>query len=270
MGEAFVAALPMYDFPWTAEAQDAIWRALAARLRAAGIDAPAALERGRPLDDVWRDPRLLFGQTCGYPYVTSLGDRIALLATPCYAFEGCQGPRHCSVLVARRGEAGKALTDFRGARAAVNGAHSNSGMNLFRAAIAPLAGGKPFFSSVVTTGSHAGSLEAIAAGRADIAAIDCVSFALLKRGRPTLTGAVAVVGRSAMSPGLPYIASAHLPSEIVETVRAALAATMADPSLSMARAALGLTETVALQPSDYAAVAAFEREAAALGYPNLV
>ncbi len=269
MGEAFVAALPMYDFPWTADAQDALWRALATRLRAAGIDAPGALERGRSLEDIWRDPRLLFGQTCGYPYVTGLADRVALLASPCYAFEGCEGAHHCSFLVARRDDAGKALADFRGARAAVNGVRSNTGMNLFRAAVARVAGGEPFFASVVLTGSHAGSLAAVAEGRADIAAIDCVSFALLKRGRPTLTEAVAFVGRSPLSPGLPYVASALLPVETLEAVRAALFMTLSDPALSPARSALGLYRAIALRPSDYAAVAAFEHEAAALGYPEL-
>ena len=50
-------------------------------------------------------------------------------------------------------------------------------MNLFRAAIAPLAGGRPFFSEVIVTGSHAASLEAVADGNAPgLAAIDCVTF----------------------------------------------------------------------------------------------
>ena len=43
MDAGFVAALPMYDFPWTADAQDALWRALAGELRRAGVPAPRAL-----------------------------------------------------------------------------------------------------------------------------------------------------------------------------------------------------------------------------------
>ena len=39
----------MYDFPWTAQANDALWAALATRLRDAGIDAPDALTRGADL-----------------------------------------------------------------------------------------------------------------------------------------------------------------------------------------------------------------------------
>ena len=101
----------------------------------------------------------------------------------------------------------RALSEFRGASAALNACDSNTGMNLFRAAIAPVAGGAPFFRAVVVTGSHEASMAAVAEGLADLASIDCVTFALLERGRPDLIGRVAIVAESALSPGLPFIAS---------------------------------------------------------------
>ena len=269
MDAGFVAALPMYDFPWTADAQDAFWRALAGELRQAGVAAPRALTRARPLDEVWRDPRLLFGQTCGYPYITRLAPRVALIATPSYGFAGCEGVSHRSVIVARRDDSRRSLSDFRGARAAINAGDSNTGMNLFRAMVAPLAGGRPFFASVEVTGAHVASLAAVAQGRVDIAAIDCVSFALFQRGRPELTNAVAVLARSPLSPGLPYIASASLPPDVIEATRGALFAALDDPALAATRAALGLTGAIALGPADYAPVVRFERAAAQLGYPGL-
>lgn len=269
MDAAFVAALPMYEFPWTADAQDALWRALAGRLRKAGIAAPEQLTRGRPIEDVWRDPGLVFGQSCGYPYVTALASRVALIATPCYAFEGCDGANHCSFIVARRGDPRADLGAFRGARAALNSRDSNSGMNLFRAALAPLAGGRPFFASVEVTGSHAASLAAVVEGRADVAAIDCVTFGLLERGRAELTEAVAAVARSASTPGLPYIASGHLDPSTVDAVRAALSEALNDPGLAAARTALGLTGALPLGPADYAPIGELEREAIRLGYPVL-
>src|SRR6185437_15806880 len=124
---------------------------------------------------------------------------------------------------------------------------SNTGMNLFRAAIAPIAGGAPFFRATVVTGSHEASLEAVAEGRADLASIDCVSFALLGRGHPDLIGRVAIVATSALSPGLPFIASARLGRQAVEAARDALFAA----------------------PTDYDRLAEFERAAAAIGYPRL-
>ena len=69
---ALVAALPMYDDPDLAPANDALWRRIAAALSERGVDAPARLTRGVDLAALWRSPRLVFGQTCGYPYVTAL------------------------------------------------------------------------------------------------------------------------------------------------------------------------------------------------------
>jgi ABC-type phosphate/phosphonate transport system substrate-binding protein len=269
MTEALVASLGMYDFPWIAKANDAFWAGLADRLRAAGIDAPSGLARDADLHQTWRDPRLILGQTCGYPYVTALRGRVALIATPVYAFAGCQGAWHCSFLVASKRRARRSLVDFAGARAALNARDSNSGMNLFRATIAPLAHGRPFFGEVIVTGSHAASLAAVSEGQADIAAIDCVTFGLLQQGRPELTHTVELVAQAPLSPALPFIMSADLAKSHLSPVRAALLATLADPALAGARKTLGLIGAEILDDADYDRVKQIERDAIALGYEEL-
>jgi ABC-type phosphate/phosphonate transport system substrate-binding protein len=268
-GAAPVAALPMYDFPWVADAHDALWSAVARRLDEAGFDAPPRLTRGCDLDALWRDSGLVLSQTCGYPYVSRLKDAVTLIATPQYSFPGCVGAAHLSFLVASKRDARDRLADFRGARAAINARDSNTGMNLFRATIAPLASRGRFFAEVEITGAHERSLEAIAEGRADIAAIDCVSFALLNRGRPALIEAVRVVGESPLSPALPFIASASLPSAVTRSVRVALFAALADDRLAAARAAIGLAGAVLVKAKAYERVTALEQEAIAAGYPML-
>ena len=142
-------------------------------------------------------------------------------------------------------------------------------MNLFRAAIAPIAGGAPFFRAIVVTGSHEGSVAAVAEGRADLAAIDCVSFALLARGRPELIERVAVVAESPRSPSLPFIASARLGPKVIAEVREALFAALADPNLRGALATLGLKGAREASPADYDRVTEIERGAAAAGYARL-
>ncbi len=94
-----VAALPMYDFPEISTANDALWRRIAAALRARGVEAPENLTRGRALMDLWRDPGLIFAQTCGYPYLTTLREAVVLVATPEYGFPGCAGADHRSFVV---------------------------------------------------------------------------------------------------------------------------------------------------------------------------
>jgi ABC-type phosphate/phosphonate transport system substrate-binding protein len=267
--DALVASLGMYDFPWTAAANDALWAGVATRLRAAGVAAPPRLTRGVDLHELWRNPRLIFGQTCGYPYVTALRPKVALIATPIYAFPGCRGAAHRSFLVASKLRKRRNLADFAGARAAVNAPDSNTGMNLFRATIAPIARGRPFFGQVTVTGSHAASLAAVSEGAAEIAAIDCVSFALLRRGRPDLTRSVEVIARTPFSPDLPFIMSAGLAEVHLGAIRAALFATLEDPALAGARAALGLAGAAILGDADYQRVADIERRAIAAGYSAL-
>ena len=135
--------------------------------------------------------------------------------------------------------------------------------------IAPIAGGAAFFSSVVLTGSHEASVAAVDNGRADIASIDCVSFALLGRGRPELIERVAIVAESAPSPCLPFIAAASLAALTIAAVRKALIAALADPDLAETRTALGLTGARAAVTTDYDPVTDIEREAAAMGYAQL-
>jgi ABC-type phosphate/phosphonate transport system substrate-binding protein len=264
-----VAALPMYDFPEIARENDAIWAAIATRLRAEGFEAPGRLARKGDLSTLWRSPELLFGQTCGYPYVKDLRDAVVLIATPEYSFAGCEGTFHRSFLICRAADRRRRLEAFRGAVAAVNGWDSNSGMNLFRATIAPVARPAPFFASVVVTGSHLASLEAVVGGRADLAAIDCVTFGLVKRLRPALVDRTAIVAESPVSPGLPFIAAVSLPDAAVAAVRKALFAALADPALEESRAALGLKGAHVTRDDNYDRVLELERQVEAAGYPRL-
>jgi ABC-type phosphate/phosphonate transport system substrate-binding protein len=269
-GAAPIAILPMYDFPWTAAANDALWASISARLAEAGVQAPPTLIRNGDLAALWRHPDLIFGQTCGYPYVAALKDSVTLIAAPEYSFPGCEGASHRSFLIRRATDLRRGLSEFRGAIAALNAHDSNTGMNLFRASIAPIAGGKTFFSSIVVTGSHEASVAVVAEGEADLASIDCVSFALLGRGRPELIERVAIVAESPLSPSLPFIASVRLSAPTIAAVREALFAALADPDLAEARETLGLKGARIVTPAEYDRVMEIEREAAAQGYARLV
>ena len=144
MSGTSIAVLPMYDFPWIAGANDALWAAISARLAKAGVQSPKALTRRPDPIAQWRNPGLIFGQACGYPYVTGLKNAVTLIAAPEYAFPGCDGAAHRSFLVCRARDPRRALGEFRGSTAALNAWDSNTGMNLFRAAIAPIARGRLF------------------------------------------------------------------------------------------------------------------------------
>ncbi len=257
-----IAALPMYDFPWVRAATDRLWSTIRDRLRAQGIAAPEALTRDGKPSEIWGHEGLLLGQTCGYPFWMALRRKVEILATPIYGFAGCEGPNHRSFLLAHRDDARTRLEEFRGDRAAINGFDSNTGMNLFRAAVAPLADGKPFFADVVETGGHALSVVAIVEGRADIAAVDCVTYALLARGASQLVAATKILGETPSSPGLPFIASRAVAPATRAAVRRVLRELPPFPEL-------GLCGVAFLPETAYVRVAEIEREAQALGYPRL-
>ncbi|MCI0431348.1 MAG: PhnD/SsuA/transferrin family substrate-binding protein [Rhodospirillales bacterium] len=257
-----IAALQMYDLPEVAEATDAFWAALAGRLRRAGVEGvPDRLDHGSDPRAIWGSPRLLFSQTCGYPLTHEFDGRLALVATPCYAALGCAGPNYRSHFIVRADDRRASIGEFAGAVAAVNSEHSHSGFNILRWRVAR-EGRSPFFSRVERTGGHAPSIAAVRSGRADLASIDCVTFALLERHRPDSVAGVRVLEESPPSPGLPYVTAAGATERERVSLREALAETMADAALAEVREALLLRGVEQLPPERYEAIRDFAREGA--------
>jgi ABC-type phosphate/phosphonate transport system substrate-binding protein len=141
-------------------------------------------------------------------------------------------------------------------------------MNLLRAALAGIAeGGRPFFSSVILSGSHRCSAELVVNGQADVAAIDCVTLAHLRRLYPTISSGLRVLCWTPASPSLPFITAASTDEATLRVLRASFAAVLSDTgaSLSAARATL-LLDGLNLQPDpELSEVRRLTRQAAALG-----
>ena len=105
-------------------------------------------------------------------------------------------PSHRSFIVVSRSSGAETVEELRGGRFAVNGWDSNSGMNLPRRLLAPLAGGAAFFSGVIVSGGHVRSMEMVATGEADVAAIDCVTYGFCALYRPELVARLRVVAET--------------------------------------------------------------------------
>jgi ABC-type phosphate/phosphonate transport system substrate-binding protein len=265
-----VASLMMYDQPdRVRSANEALWIAIRDRLRAKGFPAPDALDRNGDYHSYWLRPDLALAQTCGYPYVSELKGKVRLVATPVFSYPGGKGAKRASFIVVREANAAKSLEDLRGSRAAINDWGSNSGMNLLRIAMAPLAGGKPFFSDIIVTGGHLGSIAAIREGGADVAAIDSITWGLHARHAPEKIAGVRILTETPMGPGLPYITRADASDAEVAALREAISGALADPSVKGAIDVLGLTGIEILDDSDYAELERFRDEALRLGYPKV-
>lgn len=265
-----IAALPMYDLPWLQDANDRLWEAIAQALHARGLDhVPRRLTRTDDLPALWRDPALLLAQSCGFPFMTTLRGQVQLVATPHYRADGCDGARHRAAILIRRDHPAETLGDLAGTRAGVNDRTSNTGMNLFRAGIAPVAQGTAFFQSVTITGSHAASVEAIRDGRIDVASVDGVTLALLQDHDPALRDAVRILAWTQATPALPFVSSLATPPDILTKLRDALAAVCEDSGHTAVLDRLRLTGISLLAERDYAIVQDLERKAELLGYGRL-
>lgn len=251
------AALPMYDFPELRGATDAWWTGLAGHLRAEGIsDVAATLDRSRRIEEQWSDPALLFGQSCGYPVTHAYADVLRIVATPRHAVRGCEGGLYHSVIVVREDAPIVELGDLRGRTAVINDPTSQSGTNAFGALLAPLLGasserGARFFRDVLLSGSHAGSLAMVQDGRAEVASIDCVTFALLARWRKPALEGIRVLDKTASVPALPYVTSRTTSAETLARIRTALANAATDPALAPVRADLLLEGVTVLPDTEY-------------------
>ncbi|WP_337263853.1 MULTISPECIES: phosphate/phosphite/phosphonate ABC transporter substrate-binding protein [unclassified Serratia (in: enterobacteria)] len=221
-------SLPMYGV--SHQQVEPFWQALHDKLQQLGMaEVPQALSWPQDLLAHWQSPDLLLSQTCGYP-LAALLPQVQLVGTYHYRVEGCSGANYSSWLVVRDNEPGERLADFRGRVAAYNSRDSQSGYNSLLTLVAPLAQQGRFFRQAIASGAHYESMKMILRGQADIAAIDCVSFALLKRAQPQAVAGLKIIGRTAAVPGLPLITAAGTTPRQLALLRAAASAMVNDPA----------------------------------------
>ena len=216
-----IAALPMYDNAATMAANDRYWALIADELHHRGIPAPASLRRGdADLMMHWLHPDLLLSQTCGFPFRARLHDRVTLIGTPDFGVEGCPPGHYRSVLIVRADDPRPGLAAFDGARLAYNDALSQSGW----AAPQTFARDRGItLQPGPCTGAHSQSLLAVAQGRADIAALDAVTWSLLAEADPATAAQVRILDHTPPTPGLPYItAQGRDPAPLFDAIAAAI------------------------------------------------
>jgi ABC-type phosphate/phosphonate transport system substrate-binding protein len=227
------------------------------RLNAASLSLP----------ELWLSPDLLLTQTCGYPLMTLLRDQVRIVGRPRYELPDATAGNHCSLILSRADDTRKTLADFRGSRGVINSDDSNSGMNLLRHCLAPLHRDGQFYATVGISGAHRESLRWLREARADLAAIDSVTYAYLAQHAPEEVSGLRVVARSAFSPTLPFITAATATNEQIEQLRRVMNQALRElPDVAQI---LGLPEVLPASESDYQILLDYQREAEELGYGRL-
>lgn len=227
------AALPMYDLPERRIEVDEELAAVLAALPDGCTVSPEHPATGAEVADLLADPALVLSQTCWGPISKGLTPPLTILAQPDYSpYPGGDGPLYRSAIITTgAGEdvpppesAGTSIPAkaLAGRRLAYNEAASLSGRICLERDTAM------DFGAEIETGGHRASLAAVAEGRADVAALDCRTFALLRQFDPQAQS-VHVIGWTAARPGLPYVCSPTLPAQMRDAVHGVLIARGAHP-----------------------------------------
>ena len=240
------ASLPMYMRPELLDAHQSFWSHIRRELTERDIESPEALSQPEDLYSHWLTPDLVLSQTCGMPYRNSLHGKVQLIGTPDYAIDDCAPGYYRSAMVVRIEDNNKSLLDYSELTFAYNSKDSQSGY----AAPCQLCQSHGFwFEKQIPSGSHKQSTIEVLEGRADIAAIDPVTWQFLKT-YERYTHKLAVIDWTPATPGLPYITSNHNDAEkIFESINAAISTMPADTL-----ALLGIRSIVAISAEDYLAV----------------
>ncbi len=177
------------------------------------------------LQTLWRHPSLLLAQACWGPMELGLQQYVQVVGQDNYSgIEGGKQAFYSSPIIMRRGEViaisvpadGKPhlpLDIIRQKRLAFNSYDSMSGYLSLKRDLEILGETLDLFISQHETGGHRNSIQAIASGRADVAAIDCKSWELAQR-YDEAASALIVVGWTGRRKGLPFISARALPAHL--------------------------------------------------------
>jgi ABC-type phosphate/phosphonate transport system substrate-binding protein len=257
------AELPMYTAPTLVQQASEAWLARIVGLLAVERLPVSELE----LSQVWLSPRLLLAQTCGYPLMTLLRDKVRLTGRPVYDLPHSAEGNHCSLLMVRADDRRTRLVEFFGSHGLINSEDSNSGMNLFRHQLAPLQQKGRFFSELSITGGHRHSLRWLKEGRGDLAAIDSVTYDYLARDDSEEVAGLRILARSAISPCLPYISALDVSAEQAQLIRCAMNRALRE--LPDVARVLAIREVRPASTADYQVLLDYEQQACESGLRSL-
>lgn len=209
----------MYARPELSDALDLFWANIRNVLRDDGIDAPEKLTPNGFGYEFWRSPNLLLGQTCGYPYRVQLRKDVQFVGTLDYGVEGCAAGHYCSVILVHENSSIQSIQDLSEVRFAYNDNQSQSGFH------GPYAWAKHHdvaFHPSLETGAHRMSVEAVANGDVDVAAIDAITWSFIQR-YDDVAKSLRVIATTPPMPSLPLIcAKAFDPERIANAVETAI------------------------------------------------
>ena len=191
------------------------------------------------------------GQICGITFANAPSGQLRYLATFVADAPTVPAGHYNSILVTPRENGLSTPADFDPARhkAVINETSSFSGNLTFAAHMA--AEYNTGLGTPLASGAHLKSIGMVARGKADLAAIDRISFALARHTAPEDVAGVTVIGETASHPGVPFVADASLPEEVITRLQTEILAFREDPAWAEMQSILGLSDITVLDQSVY-------------------
>jgi phosphonate transport system substrate-binding protein len=188
------------------------------------IGYPMELVVGSSYQEVYQSE---FSFICGLPYVLRTPPRqpalIQAIAAPVPLGERYQNkPIYFSDVIVHKSSSFHSFADLRGHSWAYNEPESQSGYGITRYWLAKSGDTNGYFSRVVEAGFHQTAIRMVYDGQVEGAAIDSLVLDTEFRLYPELANGLRVIDSLGPSTIQPFVASAHVPSSLIEDVRAAL------------------------------------------------
>lgn len=242
----------MYDWPEVRPSWDRLWVLARDILIAHDVSAPDMLTHVEDYQPIWTNPDLIVGQTCGWPFISRLRDQVVPFARFDFSLHDLAPGQYQSVFLTRQPcpfedllEIGKWIRE-EAPVVAVNDLNSQSGNRVFGECFEQYFEIPP--EAFVLSGSHRNSIRMLASGKADLCAVDAVSWRFALTHEPAAQE-VHIAGRSNPVPGLPLITAKGLgidPQELYAAVKLAIEELPSDD-----RECLGLHGLVVATEQDY-------------------
>lgn len=187
-----------------------------------------------------------------YRRMRARGASVELLAAPVFADPRADGlPVYFSDVVVPARSAARDLEDLRGGTFAYNDPASLSGWECLGPALAARGESLGFFSRYRRSGSHLASIELVARGEADAAAIDSNALSLARTSDPLRASAVRVLETWGPWPVQPAVVRGGVAPEVRRALRAALLSLHEQPRARAALAAFAVERFVPARECAY-------------------
>ncbi len=246
-------SLPMYDFDEVKTSTAALLAAIALDVQGLDEDVvadfPDSFEHSSLMSH-WLSDNMYMSQSCGLPYVEELHAVADVLGTFQWDEISDDLGNYRAHIVVRGDLDATSVGELWGARPVISNTQSLSGWCSLGCALAEVSRDPDFVQPYLIGHHHAGSLQLLQDGIADVASIDPATFQLLRRFRPSLVHGLRIIGAGPLMPATPIIVSKSRTASISD-LRSILHRVVELHSLSNEMKAIGIVGFVNLDSSDF-------------------